>query len=97
MGRFLGLLFVFIMVVPLIRMVVGMLARAFTNFAGSSKGPSGPSGPARVPAGGTLRKDPVCGTFVSESVAKTLSNGGKTHHFCSDACLKKYLEQSTRT
>ena len=83
------------MVVPLIRMVVGMLARAFTNFAGA-KSPQGPAGPARVPAGGTLRKDPVCGTFVSESVAKTLSREGKTHHFCSDACLKKYLEQSTR-
>jgi YHS domain-containing protein len=98
MGRILGLLFLFIMVVPLIRMVVGLLARAFTSYVGgkSASGPAGRSGPARVPAGGVLRKDPVCGTFVSESVAKTLSSGGKTVHFCSDACLKKFLEQSTR-
>ena len=81
----------FIVVVPLIRAVLGMLARMFTNLAGTPSS-AGPSGPARVPAGGTLRKDPACGTFVSESVAKTLSSGGKTHHFCSDACLKKFLE-----
>ena len=91
MGKFIGLLLAFILVVPLIRMVLGILARMFTNFAGKPSS-AGPSGPARVPAGGTLRKDPVCGTFVSESVAKTLSSGGKTHHFCSDACLKKFLE-----
>ena len=99
MGRFLELLFLFIMVVPLIRMVLGLVARAFTNFVrGSSAANSaGPTGPARVPAGGVLRKDPVCGTFVSESTAKTLSSGGKTVHFCSDACLKKFLEQPRQT
>lgn len=96
MGRFLGLLLVFIMVVPLIRMVLGMLARMFTNFAAGKRQPA-PAGPARVPAGGTLRKDPICGTFVSESVAKTLSNGGKTYHFCSDACLKQFQEQLRQT
>jgi YHS domain-containing protein len=94
MGRFIGLLLVFILVVPLIRMVVGMLARAFTNFAGAGKSETGP---ARVPAGGKLIKDPICGTFVSETVAKTLTSGGKTHHFCSDECLKKFLEKSRRT
>ena len=92
MGRFLGLLLLFILVVPLIRLVIGMLARAFTNYAGG-KSTTRSAGPTRVPAGGTLRKDPVCGTFVSENVAKTLSTGGKTHHFCSDACLKKFQEQ----
>lgn len=94
MGRFFGLLFVFILVVPLIRMVVGMLARAFTNFAGSGKSQTGT---VRAPAGGKLFKDPVCGTFVSETVARTLSAGGKTHHFCGDECLKKFLEQSRQS
>lgn len=96
MGRFLGLLLAFIFVVPLIRMVLGLLGRAFTNFTMGNRGPAGSpgsSGPARVPAGGTLRKDPVCGTFVSESVSKTLSSGGKTHYFCSDECLRKFQEQ----
>ena len=99
MGRFFGLLLAFIIVVPLLRMVFGLLARAFTNFAGakSSAGSAGPTDPARVPAGGILRKDPVCGTFVSENVAKTLSSGGKTHHFCSDECLKKFAEQSAHS
>lgn len=91
MGRFLGLLLAFILVVPLIRMVVGLLARSFSDFAGGGKRPRDR---ARVPAGGTLRKDPVCGTFVSESVAKTLSSGGKTHHFCSDECVRKFQEQA---
>lgn len=96
MGRFFALLLAFIIVVPLLRMVFGLLARAFTNYAGA-KNPARTEGPVRVPAGGTLRKDPICGTFVSENVAKTLSSGGKTHHFCSDECLKKFAEQSTHS
>jgi len=35
----------------------------------------------------------VGGSFVSGTVAKTRSSCGRTIHFCSDACLKQYLEQ----
>lgn len=53
----------------------------------SSRGPA--TGEAKP--GGELKKDPVCGTFVStgSSVKKTV--GGETFHFCSAACRDLYL------
>lgn len=36
--------------------------------------------------GGTLVRDPQCGTYVPESTALALSRGGATVHFCSTAC-----------
>jgi uncharacterized protein len=46
------------------------------------------SGRTRTPerAGGTLVRDPNCGTYVPESRAVTVSHGGSTLHFCSAAC-----------
>ena len=71
MMRFLFLLLAFILVVPIIRMVMGLIGRAITNYAlgptpPQKRGPS--SGPPRA-QGGALHQDPVCGTYVSESVA----------------------------
>lgn len=93
MLRFLGLLLAFIFVVPLIRMVMGALGRMFTNFAlgGRSQTPQrGPASRPPAPSGGTLHQDPVCGTYVSESVALKLTSGGQTHYFCSPACRDKF-------
>jgi YHS domain-containing protein len=57
-----------------------------------------PSGPAQpnaassrdLAAGGELKKDPVCGTYVSaaSSIKKTL--GGETYYFCSADCRDKF-------
>lgn len=93
MIRFLGLLLAFIFLVPLIRMVVGALGRLFTNFAlspGRQSPQRQPGSRPPAPAGGTLHKDPVCGTYVSESVAVKLNAGGQTHYFCSTACRDKF-------
>ena len=91
MLRFLGLLIAFIFVVPLIRMVVGLVGRAFSNFALGTQTPQRRT-PGQPPAasGGALHKDPVCGTYVSESVAIKMSSHGTTHYFCSTACRDKY-------
>ena len=40
--------------------------------------------------GGDLVKDPVCGTFVSVQSPYSRSAAGKTHHFCSQACLDRF-------
>jgi YHS domain-containing protein len=91
MLRFLGLLIAFILVVPLIRMVVGVIGRAFSNFAFGTQTPQRrpPAQPPSAP-GGALHKDPVCGTYVSAAVAVRLDSGGKTHYFCSTACRDKF-------
>jgi YHS domain-containing protein len=47
-----------------------------------------------VSAGGELRKDPVCGTYVSADTSVTKRIDGQTVHFCSPACRDKYRAAS---
>ncbi|MCL4401119.1 MAG: hypothetical protein M1436_00440 [Acidobacteria bacterium] len=42
------------------------------------------------PAGGELKKDPVCGTYVAQGAAVTKKVGGEILHFCSTACRDRY-------
>ena len=44
-----------------------------------------------VSTGGELKKDPVCGTYVSEDTAVIKRINGETVHFCSPACRDKYV------
>ena len=43
-----------------------------------------------VPAGGELKKDPVCGTYVSATSSITRTVKGQTLYFCSKECRDKY-------
>ena len=45
----------------------------------------------QVRAGGTLERDPHCGTYVPRSRAVTARSGGTTLYFCSDACRDAHL------
>ncbi|HUE04122.1 MAG TPA: YHS domain-containing protein [Bryobacteraceae bacterium] len=47
-----------------------------------------------VSTGGELKKDPVCGTYVSEDTAVTKRINGQTIHFCSPGCRDKYRAAS---
>jgi len=47
-----------------------------------------------VSAGGELKKDPVCGTYVSADTSVTKRINGQTVHFCSSACRDKYRAAS---
>jgi YHS domain-containing protein len=47
-----------------------------------------------VSAGGELKKDPVCGTYVSADTSVTKRIDGQTVHFCSPACRDKYRAAS---
>jgi len=51
--------------------------------------PSNPA-PPHVMAGGELKKDPVCGTYVSMGASVTRSVNGQLLHFCSKECRDKY-------
>jgi YHS domain-containing protein len=50
----------------------------------------GSSPPPPVRAGGTLYKDPICGTYVSVDSAIAQNVGGETVYFCSAECRDKY-------
>jgi len=43
-----------------------------------------------VQSGGVLKKDPVCGTYVSTSTAVTRTVDGELVYFCSQECAKKF-------
>jgi YHS domain-containing protein len=46
--------------------------------------------PPKVPAGGELRKDPVCGTYVSVLAGVREKVKGETVYFCSTDCRDRY-------
>ena len=53
--------------------------------------------PAQPTAQGEeTRRDPVCGTYVSESDAVIGRNGNESLFFCSMECLSKHKEQLER-
>jgi YHS domain-containing protein len=45
---------------------------------------------ARVPAGGELKKDPVCGTYVSTATSLSERVQGELVYFCSPECQAKF-------
>ena len=48
--------------------------------------------PLQQPAqsGGVLKKDPVCGTYVSTNTAVTRTVNGDLVYFCSPECAEKF-------
>jgi YHS domain-containing protein len=93
--RFVLLFLALIILIPMIRGVLGALAKALMSWSvgpqRKPQGQGGPTAPPRAPIEATtLHKDPVCGTYVSESLAVTLRDGKETVWFCSTACCDKY-------
>ncbi|GIU74219.1 MAG: hypothetical protein KatS3mg004_1306 [Bryobacteraceae bacterium] len=87
MLRLLAFLLLFILVVPLIRVLIGAAARALHDLVSG-----GNKGAPRQAIGGRLHRDPVCGVYVSEQVAVRRETGGKTVYFCSEECAQKYRQ-----
>jgi YHS domain-containing protein len=93
MLRFLVYSLVAIFLITLVRAFIGIISRGFGELL--SSGSSSQPGQSQ-PAGGELRKDPVCGVYVAESAAVKLSVKGETLYFCSPACRDKYLPPAQR-
>jgi YHS domain-containing protein len=49
-----------------------------------------PASEPLVSPGGELKKDPVCGTYVSVAACVTRTVNGKVLYFCSKDCSEKY-------
>ncbi len=78
-------LLVTVLVLTLLRGVLGILAKSLPALFQTGS-------PQRRPprAGGQLRRDPVCGAYVSEDVSVKKTVGNKTFFFCSESCRDKH-------
>ena len=85
-------LIVFVLALSVLRSVLGIISKAVSGLSSSSSPQAGAPGsrPSSPPSGGELKKDPVCGTFISTAIAFQKSVGGQTYYFCSTQCRDKY-------
>jgi len=88
------LLFRFVVLPLLVLWFLRIILRSI--FAGmNSQVATKPARPVpTVSPGGELKKDPVCGTYVSADTSVTKRIDGQTVHFCSPACRDKYRAAS---
>ena len=78
-----------VIILSLLRSVLEFIGKAFTS--ATSPGPADPRRPpGQTSQPQTLKKDPVCGTFVSAASAVQKSKGGETYYFCSAECRDKF-------
>lgn len=76
-----------ILVAILLLLVVRALNILVRGIAVGSRPPSGRRPPGRPVK---LARDPVCGTHVAPRPSLSLTAGGRTHYFCSEACREKF-------
>lgn len=81
-----------VVVISVVRAIINVVLKGFADLFQSAR-PSAP-GPQRpkVTVGGELKKDPVCGTFISASTAIQKRVGGEIYYFCSPECRDKFKE-----
>jgi YHS domain-containing protein len=90
MIRALAYLIAGVLVISIVRSIIGIVLKGFADlFHPPASSQTGPRAPA-VPAGGELKKDPVCGTFISTATALQKRIGGETYYFCSTECRDKF-------
>ncbi len=88
-----------IVVLWVVRSVMGIVLRGFSQAMKPGPGAAPPNGarPApQVPLSGELKKDPVCGTYISAATSIKEKVGGETLHFCSAQCRDKYVASLAR-
>lgn len=67
-----------------------LLRNFLEGFRGRSSVPPSARQSPTVSTGGELKRDPVCGTYVSTAVSLTRTVDGHLVHFCSKECRDKY-------
>lgn len=81
-----SLLFVIIRILVILLVIRYVLRVVATARIHASAKPRPPA----VRKGGTLVRDPHCGTYLPESRAITAGRGAGVQHFCSAACRDAY-------
>ena len=91
MIRLVVILLASILLITVLRAVVGLILKGFADLVrGGNQRPASGPGQAQVPLSGELKRDPVCGTFVSTTSSVKKTAGGQVLHFCSVECRDKH-------
>ncbi len=91
--RFILTLLASIIVITLLKGVIGIVMKGLASLVGNGAGSSGGSASTPrqdVPLSGELKRDPVCGTFISTASSTKKTVGGQVIHFCSVECRDKH-------
>ena len=85
-----GLIYILaaIFIISVVRMIVGVVMRGFTDMV-NAEVRSTPGRPS-APISGELKKDPVCGTFVPAGSSIQKNVKGEVVYFCSAECRDRY-------
>jgi YHS domain-containing protein len=90
MLRIIAYLLTAVVLISILRSVIGVIAKAAAGLFSPSKPPAPAGSASGSRAGGELKRDPVCGTFVPAANAVKKTIGGEVVFFCSDACRDKH-------
>jgi YHS domain-containing protein len=74
-------------------LIILLIVRYIVSFFTARRPPMRRGASTRAPerTGGTLVRDPQCGTYVPQSGAVSLKRGGATMYFCSATCRDTWL------
>ncbi len=75
-----------LLILLFIRALLKSVISGIRTAAVQSRQPDSPS----VSAAGELKKDPVCGTYVSPAASLSRNVGGEVLYFCSKECRDRY-------
>ena len=94
MFRLILLLLAAVLLPTIIRAVLAIVGSALGNAAGqAAQGGAEKPGNSKAPGAttlGELKKDPVCGTFISTTTAFQKAFNGETYYFCSTQCRDSF-------
>jgi YHS domain-containing protein len=79
-----------VLIFTLLRSILRSLFQSKRTMVPPATGNAAPPSQPSVVAGGELKRDPVCGTYVSAGASVTTRVDGQLVHFCSTACRDKY-------
>ena len=91
-------LLITVVVITVLRSIIGIVLRGFSEAmkpASTAPGASSRTS-GQVPLSGELKKDPVCGTYISTATSIKEKVGAQTIYFCSQECRDKYVASSVR-
>lgn len=88
-----------VLVIFFLRAVMKTIFKGFGEMMRPAEHGSDPqqrSASNQVPLTGELKKDPICGTYISTATSIKETVGGQTVHFCSKECRDKYVASLAR-